>query len=257
LRAKLTLFCLTLLSSSAALGDEPKARAEAVPAELLAQAQEVLQKIGWPRPPDADSFRSGNEGSPTDSDLRIWTLPVKGGPARPVSEDAGYSWPVFGPDGKSVAALAPDGLVVIDAAKKRRVLFEKPATDPPYVVLGWTSRGISLVTLAGRVLLVDATSGIEATVERVGASMIGTLIQATRSCENVSVSSSEAPSDPPGRPGRSDVLLFTKAKATAHAGSTTVAPYTSKNLTRSLKTTRHTEPALSPDCKQIVFVGAP
>jgi hypothetical protein len=253
-RVRVAFFALVTLVAVAGFADDAKPSPD-----RLARIGEILQAVGWAHTPSADFFRTSDDASGDDADLRIWTLSARGGAPKRLTDDAGYTWPVFGPDGKSVAALGHDGLVVIDASKKRRVVWEPPADDPPKVVLAWTPLGISVATLSGRVVLVNAETGIFSTVDRAPVGVVVALVQATRSCGDSYVDTAAGSKTPAthGGDGRADVLLHTKAKSTPRtetAGSH-AAVYASRNLTQALKTERHLEPALSPDCQHVVFVA--
>jgi hypothetical protein len=221
---------------------------------------ELMAKIGFTRPPESGMFReapsASSDTSPGEAkDRAVWTMARDGSGATRLSSDGGYDWPVFAPDGKRVAALRDDEIVILKAhAKPIIVPFATIRDARPKILLAWTNAGISLLMSDRIVVLVHPEQGVGTEVGAVPGETDAeaVLLRSTRACGKYYTTTSAPPPDSSGRLGRSDIVLYTN-----HAAEGELAMPPGVLLTRDSKRTRNLEPALSADCKRIAFVAEP
>lgn len=236
--------CLTLLLLSVSAVAADPANPSPSQADPLTR---LLQFLGIQRPPALDTFR-GSSPATVVGESSIWIMKSDGTPPKKLGAAADYRWPVFSPNGKSVAAINKDHIEVLNEAGVSTPLVLASSSAPPERLISWTSAGIGFYDASGQVVLVQPTTlaiskGAVASLPELESSM-----QAARTCGGASLSEVELV-DPDSGAARFDVIVR-KQKKLPNGNLT----WEGKNLTSKLQTRRNAQPAFSPDCKRIVYI---
>lgn len=180
--------------------------------------------------------------------MALWMLDAKGS-AKPLGSETGLRWPRFERDGKSVWALKNTVLVQV-AVSGGEVLARVPlhSSGGPVVadleLLGLDQDKLYAIDALGRAHVISRASGAMESLGVLDGPESNGLRDAARTCKGRRVFAGEREQGP-GGPSTDRVRLFEQL---------------GKNKVKPLEFTSRpaiaVEPAHSPDCKQIVFVGA-
>jgi hypothetical protein len=238
--------CLTLLLL---LSVRPVAAdtAKAPPPGQVDFLTRLLQFLGIQRPPALDTFR-GSAPARVVGESTIWIMKSDGTQPKKLGAPADYRWPVFSPNGKSVAAINKDRIEVISEAGVSTPLVLASNSAPPERLVSWTNTGIGFFDASGQVVLVQPSTLDIARGAKASLAELESAMQAARTCGGASLSEVELV-DPDSGAARFDVIVR-KQKKLPNGNLT----WEGKNLTSKLQTRRNAQPAFSADCKRIVYI---
>jgi Tol biopolymer transport system component len=205
--------------------------------------QKTLAWFGWREP--TQLFRGGSALDTKDlGALEVWLMDTKGRASR-LTSDRGYQTPVFAPDGRRLAAIHAGKIRILQVrarpSDKDRDL--SVGTSPRYL-LGWTDKGIAVLTDESSIVAVDPETGERKTVaEAVTDPELDALVTASRTCGAATVMQSYLPGFAYAVAARYDV------------GVRFAATSRTKMLTDKSSRRINAQPAFSADCKRIAFIS--
>jgi hypothetical protein len=173
--------------------------------------------------------------------LDVWTIDATGGAPRRLTNEGGYRSPIVCADGSVVAIHDRARFRQIDRNGNTRDIALPQGEAAPLWLIGCKDGKLGAYDQARRIVLVDLSTGA---VTPFAADLSGpqwnAIWSASRACEDQTVLEERAG----GTHGRSDIAV-------------TMGEGEPRSVTASSELGQHHEPAFSPDCKRIVFVGAP
>lgn len=205
----------------------------------------VLAWFGFAPPKEV--FRGTPTATRQLGGLDVWVMKANGTRAERLTDDHGYHTPVFSPDGGELAVVHGERSVrVMRLSPKPVIVHSWILDDPPVGLVGWTEKGIGVLTGAGTVLALDPKRGTTTPiVSGLQPAEVDVLWTVSRACGTSLVDHAHQPGIAYSVHERYDVVV----RSAELQGGTLITQRSARRF--------NLEPAFSHDCKRIVFVSKP